>query len=224
MALLFIISRHMLIAYFSRIKKRSSGMKTYLRIFNLTMLGVLLFAAHAYADQYQLNESKSYYTTGFSHPDYYLADSDGSVTPFSWMPTYNLRTMHKVLGYSALASGLTTIGSGIMMTRDYQKNRAPSSRVKSVHNMSAAATMGFTITAFTTGVFSYASMLDFSDGMNTQTTHALLGTLSTIGFMVSAAIAPHGDGILGTNQYIKHSTTAEVSGGMMLSAVIVIQF
>jgi hypothetical protein len=203
-------------------------MKKFKVFLSVVLLIGFAFAAHA-KDIYSINEkqieSKSYYSTGFSHPDYYLADSDGSsITPFSWMPTYNLRTTHKVLGYTALVSGLTTIGSGIQMTRDYKKNNTPSSRLKSVHNISAAATMGFTITAFTTGVFSYASMLDFGDGMNTQTTHALLGTLSTIGFVVSAAIAPGGDGILGRNEYVKHCSTAEASGALMLSAVIVIQF
>jgi hypothetical protein len=210
-----------------QIYTRRSGMKmfkTFFIIFLLAIPALVFTATQAYADDVQKSEPISYYYTGFSHPDYYFADTDGSMTPFSWMPTYNLRTAHKILGYTALASGLTTIGSGIKMTRDFQNNHEPSSRVKSIHRISAAATAGFTITAFTTGVLSYGSMLDFGDGMNTQTTHALLGTLATIGFVVSAAMTPGGDGILSRNQYVKHCSTAEASGALMLTAVIVIQF
>jgi hypothetical protein len=191
-------------------------MKKFRMLFAIILL--ITFGHASYATEESSIEGKqtqavSYYYTGFSHPDYYLADTDGSVMPFSWMPTYNLRTFHQITGYGALLSGLTAIGSGIAITR------SSSSRFKSIHGISAAATAGFTITAFSSGVLSYASMLDFGDGMNTQTSHALLGTLASIGFMVSAAIAPE-DG----SGYGKHAATAEVSGAMMLSAVIVIQF
>ncbi|HNX60428.1 MAG TPA: hypothetical protein PKK43_15100, partial [Spirochaetota bacterium] len=114
---------------------------------------------------------------------YAAEDGDASVTPFSWMPTYNLGTVHKILGYSALLSGLTAIGSGIAMKRGGEDNA--NSRAKSIHGVSAACAGIFTITAFSSGVLSYASQLDFGNGMTTYTNHALLGTLASVGFIAA---------------------------------------
>jgi hypothetical protein len=201
------------------------------RLLLVTLLcsaAILMSASGVFADDIS-SSNNCLYNTGFIHHGYYLSDKDNSSsTPFSWMPTFHLGTAHKVLGYSALASGLTAIGTGIKMTRDYSNNKKPSSRVKSLHSMAAAGAAGFTITAFTTGVLSYASMLDFGDGFSSYNNHAMLGTLATIGFIASSATAPDGGGngnsLLGKKDYNSHCRIAEVSGGIMLSAVIVIQF
>ena len=148
---------------------------------------------------------------------YSAEDGDSSVTPFSWMPTYNLGTVHKILGFSALLSGLTAIGSGIAMKRGGEDNG--NSRAKSIHGVSAACAGIFTITAFSSGVLSYASQLDFGNGMTTYTNHALLGTLASAGFIAALATAPEE-----VERSGKHCSIAEISGGLMLGAVIVIQF
>lgn len=192
----------------------------------LFFAGIVFFTGAAAASD-GVDTGGSIYYTGFNQQSSFLPQKDSSShTPFSWMPTYNLGTAHKVLGYSALVSGLTAIGTGIKMTHDYSNNKKPSSRVKSIHSMSAAGAAGFTVTAFTTGVLSYASMLDTGDGFNSYNNHAMLGTLATIGFIASAATAPGGgsNGTLAKKDYNSHCRIAEVSGGIMLSAVVVIQF
>jgi hypothetical protein len=150
---------------------------------------------------------------------YVSEDNESSSNPFSWMPTYNLGTFHKVLGYTALLSGLTAIGTGIGMTRGSGGEDDGSSPLKSVHRIAATGAAIFTITAFTTGALSYASQLDFGDGINTYNSHALLGTLASIGFIAALSTAPSDD-----DGSAKHCGIAEASGGLMLGAVIIIQF
>ena len=136
-----------------------------------------------------------------------------------------LGTGHKIIGYSALATGLAAAGTGIMLERDYSANRRPSGAVKGMHSFTAAASGTLCVGAALSGLAAYRDVIDCTS-VNTYSVHMGLGMLSTLGFLTSIAIAPEAEGNakLRKSSYSAHCGLGMASGVTMFATVIVIQF
>lgn len=153
----------------------------------------------------------------------YLAESSDSAPGYSWL---NLGMGHKILGYSALASGVAAMVTGGMIAGDYDHDRTPSSSLRSLHSGSSGAAAGLAVAACATGLLAYGGVFDPGSGINAYNSHIVLGLLATLGFIASMVSAPESeDGeFLAKKDYIGHCRVAQVSGVMMFASVIVIQF
>ena len=149
--------------------------------------------------------------------------SEGSARNFFQMDW--LGTGHKIIGYSALATGLAAAGTGIMLERDYSADRKPSGTMKGLHSFTSGASGALCVGAALTGLAAYWDIIDFSS-VNTYSMHTGLGMLATIGFLTSIAIAPESEGNtrLKKRSYSAHCNLGISSGVTMFATVIVIQF
>ena len=136
-----------------------------------------------------------------------------------------LGTGHKIIGYSALATGLAAAGTGIMLERDYSADRKPSGTMKGLHSFTSGASGALCVGAALTGLAAYWDIIDFSS-VNTYSMHTGLGMLATIGFLTSIAIAPESEGNtkLKKSSYSAHCNLGIASGVTMFATVIVIRF
>jgi hypothetical protein len=166
----------------------------------------------------------SIYYTGFNSP--MMLASDSGKNSSSVFSDFDLGSVHKILGYTTIATALTAMVAGIMMANAYDNNKKPSSTLSSVHRVSAAGTVGLAIGSCTTGVLAFSDMISFKDGVNSYNSHASLAVLSTLGFVLTAAITPESENRQGSRKknYTKHATAAGVSGGLLLGTAIVIHF
>ena len=166
----------------------------------------------------------SIYYTGFNRP--LILASGSGYTSSSIFSDFDLGSVHKIFGYTTIATALTAMVAGIMVANAYDNNKRPSSTLSRVHRVSAAGTIGLSIGSCTTGVLAFSDMVSFKDGVNSYNSHASLAVLSTLGFVLTAAMAPeseNGQGLKKKN-YTKHATAAGVSGGLLLGTAIVIHF
>jgi len=158
-----------------------------------------------------------------SFDTYNTESSGGGSGSSSWL---NLGTAHGVLGYTAIAAGLVSMGTGGRIAHEYDIGETPSSSLSSLHAGSSGAAAGLAIAACVTGLLAYGGVFDLNSGFNTCNSHIVLGLLATIGFiaaMVTGPAAEEGE-MLAEDDYIGHCRAAQVSGVMMFASVIVIQF
>lgn len=152
------------------------------------------------------------------------AAPDAAGTGNGWFPFDWLGTGHKVIGYSALAAGLTAAGTGIMLERDYSANRRPSGTIRGAHSFSAAASGVLCVGAALSGIAAFWDAIDYS-AVNSYSVHMGLGMLSAVGFLTSIAIAPESEGNkLRKSDYSGHCGLGIASGITMFATVVVIQF
>ena len=117
-------------------------------------------------------------------------DQTASADNSSFFFDFDLGTAHKIVGYSALAFGAAAGATGYLVERKYDAGKEPSGALKSFHSASAAGSIGLGISAAATGFLAYSDMIDFGQGITRYNTHMVLGTISALGFLASALLAP----------------------------------
>jgi hypothetical protein len=174
------------------------------------------------AEMHQQSSENSFYYSGFNQTRTFAANTGGSSSLFS---DFDLGSVHKILGYTTIAAALTAAFTGIASADAYNNDKKPSSTLTRVHRASATGTLGLAIGSCTTGIIAFSDMVSFKDGINSYNSHATMAVLSTLGFMISAAMAPESEGkTLKRKDYAKHGAIAEISGGIMLGSAIIIHF
>jgi hypothetical protein len=183
---------------------------------------IVSLSSSAHAGQSRQNELLFQHI--FSAQGQSAAPAESAAVSGSFFDTY-LGTGHKIIGYSALAAGLTAAGTGIMLERDYDAGRTPSGSIKGAHSLSAAASGVLCIGAALSGLAAYWDIIDYSS-VNTYNVHMGLGVLSALGFLTSIAIAPESEGNtkLKKSSYSAHCGLGIAAGVTMCATVIVIQF
>lgn len=83
---------------------------------------------------------------------------------------------HKVLGWSTLGMAVVTIGSGAVISHNG-------------HCELAGVTTGLAAATCITGYYNYGGIISITDGDWKYNTHAIMGTLATIGFIATVALA-----------------------------------
>ncbi len=83
---------------------------------------------------------------------------------------------HRVLGWSTLGMAVVTIGSGAVISHNG-------------HCELAGITTGLATATCITGYYNYGGIISITDGDWRYNTHAIMGTLATIGFIATVALA-----------------------------------
>jgi hypothetical protein len=167
----------------------------FIMIFTLTFPVSLLNAAEQKNDT-EISTTGSIrihtYETGM---DFIFADAteQGNITENTTVKskTYDIN-WHKILGLSTVGMAIVTLGSGPLISHNG-------------HCPLAGVTTGLAAATCVTGYYKYGSIISFTDGDWKLNTHALVGTLATIGFITTLALA-------GDNGSEAHVTTGVISG------------
>jgi hypothetical protein len=132
------------------------------------------------------------YETGLN---YYFADASekSTITEDTSVKnkTYEIN-WHKILGLSTVGMAIVTLGSGAAISHNG-------------HCQLAGVTTGLAAATCITGYYKYGSIISFTDGDWKLNTHALVGTLATIGFITTLALA-------GEDGSKAHIATGAISG------------
>jgi hypothetical protein len=111
--------------------------------------------------------------------DYLFADASGNLiaaeTPSKDSRIYDI-DWHKILGWSTVGMAAVTLGSGAVISHNG-------------HCQLAGVTTGLAAATCITGYYKYGSLISFTDGDWKFNTHAIIGTLATIGFITTIALA-----------------------------------
>ena len=118
--------------------------------------------------------------------------------------------VHKLLGWSTLAMTAITFGS-----REAVSNN--------VHCQLARVSTGLAAATCIVGYYKYGGLLSFSDGYWKINTHAVMGTLATVGFITAITLAGDG-GSEGGDDNEEHVAVGVVSGVAFAVTLGVIHF
>jgi hypothetical protein len=109
---------------------------------------------------------------------------------------------HKILGWSTVGMAAVTLGSGAVISHNG-------------HCQLAGITTGLAAATCITGYYKYGSLISFKDGDWKFNTHAIIGTLATIGFITTIALA----GEDGSKAHIAVGATSGVAFAMTLGVI-----
>jgi len=139
--------------------------------------------------------------------DYLFADASENVivakTSSKESRTFDI-DWHKILGWSTVGMAAVTLGSGAVISHNG-------------HCQLAGVTTGLAAATCITGYYKYGSLISFTNGDWKFNTHAIIGTLATIGFMTTIALA-------GENGNEAHVAVGATSGVIFALTLGVIYF
>ncbi|MBP7738098.1 MAG: hypothetical protein KA369_19130 [Spirochaetes bacterium] len=135
--------------------------------------------------------------------------------------------VHKIFGYSTLAFGLAAMTTGIIDRVDRERGRVPSHARQVVHSVASYGTAALAIGACTSGFVQYGNIFSLDKGMAKYNAHAILGIVSTTGFIgsiISAKIDRRNEHKSSRNNYVHHTWAGAGSGAVMMISLVVLCF